>query len=242
VLQEARSAVDGGEVAPILRGNKLSAGYGSLAAIREVSIEVCPGEIVAVLGANGAGKTTTLLALMGECTVFSGEVSFHGERIDDWRLHKRARCGVGYVSEERSVFMRLSVLDNLKLGKGTVDDAVELFPELRPLLHRRAGLLSGGEQQMLTLARALAAKPDVLLVDELSLGLAPQITTRLFSALRSAVDERGTGVLLVEQQARRALASVDRAYVLRQGEVVLEGDARDLAGRHAEVEALYLTM
>ena len=227
---------------PILRGAGLSAGYGSLAAIRNVTVEVHRGEIVALLGANGAGKTTTLLALVGECTVFEGDVTWHGTSIDGWPLHKRARDGIGFVSEERSVFMRLSVLDNLKLGRGPVDDALAIFPELKPLLGRRAGLLSGGEQQMLTLGRAIAAGPEVLLVDELSLGLAPQVTARLFSALRQAVVDRGMGVLLVEQQARRALAAVDRAYVFRQGEIVLSGDGADLADRHAEVEALYLTV
>jgi branched-chain amino acid transport system ATP-binding protein len=174
--------------------------------------------------------------------VFEGDVRWRGASVKSKSLHRRARDGIGFVSEERSVFMRLSVLDNLKLGRGTVDGALAIFPELEPHLRRRAGLLSGGEQQMLTLGRALAAKPEVLLVDELSLGLAPQITARLFAVLRETVDSTGVGVLVVEQQARRALASVDRAYVLRQGEVVLEGPGEELAARHAEVEALYLTV
>jgi branched-chain amino acid transport system ATP-binding protein len=226
---------------PVLSGRDISAGYGALAAVRDVTIDVARGEIVALLGANGAGKTTTLLALMGECTMFSGEVRFNGMRIDGWPLHRRARHGLAFVSEERSVFMGMSVLDNLKLGAGSVEAAVAICPELGRLLKRRAGLLSGGEQQMLTLARTLAAEPKALLVDELSLGLAPQITARLFGVLRSAVERDGIGVLLVEQQARRALAAVDRAYVLRRGEIVLEGRGDDLAQRHAEVETMYLT-
>jgi branched-chain amino acid transport system ATP-binding protein len=226
---------------PVLSGRDISAGYGALAAVRDVTIEVGRGEIVALLGANGAGKTTTLLALMGECTMFSGEVRFNGIRIDGWPLHRRARRGLAFVSEERSVFMGMSVLDNLKLGAGSVEPAVDICPELGRLLKRRAGLLSGGEQQMLTLARTLAAEPKALLIDELSLGLAPQITARLFGVLRSAVEREGIGVLLVEQQARRALAAVDRAYVLRRGEIVLEGRGVDLAQRHAEVETMYLT-
>lgn len=225
----------------VLRAVGVSAGYASIAAIHEVDIAVRPGEIVALLGANGAGKTTTLLALTGGCSVFSGEVRWNGRRVNSWPLHRRARSGIGFVSEERSIFMRLSARDNLKLGAGSVEDALGYCPELEPLLSRRAGLLSGGEQQMLTLARALAAKPKVLLVDELSLGLAPQITSRLFGVLRTAVQTQELGVLLVEQQARRALAAVDRAYVLRRGEVVLEGAAEELSRRHADLEALYLT-
>jgi branched-chain amino acid transport system ATP-binding protein len=227
--------------AGVLRAVSVSAGYASIAAIHGVDLEVRPGEIVALLGANGAGKTTTLLALAGGGSVFSGDVLWDGKRVNSLPLHRRARSGIGFVSEERSVFMGLSVRDNLKLGAGTVQDALGYCPELGPLLGRRAGLLSGGEQQMLTLARALAAKPRVLLVDELSLGLAPQVTARLFGVLRAAVETSGLGVLLVEQQARRALAAVNRAYVLRHGEVVLAGTAEELRRRHADLEALYLT-
>jgi branched-chain amino acid transport system ATP-binding protein len=227
--------------AGVLRAVSVSAGYASIAAIRDIDVEVRPGEIVALLGANGAGKTTTLLALVGGCTVFSGDVLWNGERVNGRPLHWRARSGIGFVSEERSVFTGLSVRDNLKLGAGTIEDALSYCPELEPLLRRRAGLLSGGEQQMLTLSIALAAKPKILLVDELSLGLAPQITARLLGLLRTAVDTQGLGVLLVEQQARRALAAVNRAYVLRRGEVVLEGTAEELGRRHADLEALYLS-
>jgi branched-chain amino acid transport system ATP-binding protein len=225
----------------VLRAVGLSAGYASIAAIRDIDVEVRPGEIVALLGANGAGKTTTLLALMGGCSVFSGDVLWNGERVNGRPLHRRARSGISFVSEERSVFSGLSVRDNLKLCAGTIEDALGYCPQLAPLLRRRVGLLSGGEQQMLTLAMALAAKPKVLLVDELSLGLAPQITARLLGLLRTAVDTQGLGVLLVEQQARRALAVVNRAYVLRRGEVVLEGTAEEIGRRHADLEALYLS-
>jgi branched-chain amino acid transport system ATP-binding protein len=162
-----------------------------------------------------------------------------GISIVRWPVHRRIAAGIGFVSEERSVFMGLTALDNLRLGRGDVDAALATFPELKSLLHRRAGLLSGGEQQMLTLGRALAARPDVLLVDELSLGLAPMVTQRLMDALRAAAST-GVGVLVVEQQARLALDVVDRAYVLSRGEVVLEAPAADLRDHPERLEELYL--
>jgi branched-chain amino acid transport system ATP-binding protein len=141
-------------------------------------------------------------------------------------LHQRVRRGLGFVPEERSVFMGLSVADNLSIG-GQTPRVLGLFPELEPLLSRRAGLLSGGEQQMLTLGRALAMKPKVLLVDELSVGLAPFVVDRLFAALIATAREDGTAVLLVEQQARRALRVADRWYLLRRGTLAAMGDAND---------------
>jgi branched-chain amino acid transport system ATP-binding protein len=155
-------------------------------------------------------------------------------------IHTSARRGLGFVTEERSVIFSLSVVDNLRLGRGDLDKAFTLFPELAPLRRRIAGSLSGGEQQILTFARALSRSPRVLLADEMSLGLAPMVVQRLGRALRDAAT-LGIGVLLVEQQARTALSLADRAYVLRQGEVVLEGPADDLMGRIDQIEAGYLS-
>jgi branched-chain amino acid transport system ATP-binding protein len=154
-------------------------------------------------------------------------------------LHQRSRRGLGFVTEEKSVIFSLSVLDNLRLGRGDVDEAFELFPELVPLRRRSAGTLSGGEQQILTFARALSRHPKVLLADELSLGLAPVIVARLTRALRAAA-ATGVGVLLVEQRVHTALACSDRAYVLAGGKVVLAGDSSDLIGRMDEIETSYL--
>ncbi|WP_261569728.1 ABC transporter ATP-binding protein [Frankia gtarii] len=217
----------------------LSVGYGPTPVVHDLNLVLRPGEVVALLGVNGAGKTTTVRALAGELRPLRGEVLFDGRRTTA-PLHRRARGGLRYITEERSVFMELSVADNLRLGGGDRERCLELFPELAPLLPRRAGLLSGGEQQMLTLARALAADPRVLLADELSLGLAPLVLERLLLAVRAAAD-RGGAVLLVEQHVRDALEVADRAYVLSHGRVVLEGEARELRGRIGEIERTYLS-
>ena len=209
----------------VLRVSGLVAGYGDLAAVRGVDLEVHAGEVVALLGPNGAGKTTTLLTLAGELPKIAGEVQYM-ERPLKGPLHQRVRRGLAFVPEERSVFMGLSVADNLKIG-GRSARVLAMFPELGPLLGRRAGLLSGGEQQMLTLGRALAMKPKMLMVDELSVGLAPLIVDRLFDALMATAREDGTAVLLVEQQARRALRVADRWYLLSRGVLAAKGKASD---------------
>jgi branched-chain amino acid transport system ATP-binding protein len=200
----------------------LTAGYGDLVAVRDVSLAVGRGEIVALFGANGAGKTTTLLATVGAIDRMAGEVRWHG-RATTQKVHQLARAGLAFVPDERSIISGLSVLDNLRIGRGAVGAALELFPELQPLLGVNAGLLSGGQQQMLTLGRALAGLPDALVVDELSLGLAPLVVERLLQVLRTAADERGVGVLLVEQQAHRALTVADRWYLLANGRMAAEG-------------------
>jgi branched-chain amino acid transport system ATP-binding protein len=221
---------------PVLELVGVTAGYGDLAAVRDVSLHVMPGEIVALFGPNGAGKTTTLMSAVGVLPRMSGQVLWRG-RSSPKRLHTISRAGLAYVPEERSVISGLSTLDNLRLGRGGVEAALAHFPELRPLLRRRAGLLSGGEQQMLTLARALATKPAALVVDELSLGLAPLIIERLLAAIRHAADHQGLAVLLVEQQARRALSAADRWYLLRNGAITAQGNAS--AGADT-LEAAYL--
>jgi branched-chain amino acid transport system ATP-binding protein len=217
----------------------MTAGYGPIAVLQDVDIHVMRGEVVALLGSNGAGKTTAVRALAGEIPLLSGEVLLDG-RVTTAPLHKRAQAGLRLITEERSVFMNLSAADNLRLGGQDREKCLELFPELERLLKRKAGLLSGGEQQILTLARALAAEPTVLLADELSLGLAPLVIERLLAAVREAAAERGTAVLLVEQHVRNALQVADRAYVLSHGRVVLEGPTSELAGRLDEIEDTYL--
>jgi branched-chain amino acid transport system ATP-binding protein len=197
----------------VLEARGLTAGYGEAPCVRDVDLKVQEGEIVALLGPNGAGKTTTLLAVAGALAPMGGEIRWMGCATRA-PLHRRVRQGMSFVPEGKSVLMGLSVRDNLLLGRGRVEPALDLFPELGPLLNRRAGLLSGGEQQMLTLGRALAARPAALLVDELSLGLAPILVIRLIEAL-----------LLVEQQARRVVAVADRWYLLRNGRMAAEGDA-----------------
>jgi branched-chain amino acid transport system ATP-binding protein len=215
------------------------AGYGDLAAVRDLDLTVAPGEIVALLGPNGAGKTTTLLTLAGELSPLQGDVRVLGSPAGV-PLQRLARRGLGFVPEERAVIASLTAGANLKLRRGDNRAALSLFPELQPLLRRRAGLLSGGEQQMLTLARALASNPKLLLVDELSLGLAPLVVRRLLQAVREAAD-RGVGVLLVEQHAADALDIADRIVVLRHGEVVLTGSADELRDDLGGLESAYLT-
>ena len=215
----------------------LTVGYGDVPVVRDVALGVDAGEVVALLGPNGAGKTTTLLALGGVLPA-AGDVRLDGLPLRG-PLHRRVRRGMGFITEERAVFRQLSTRTNLTLGSGGLDGALALFPELERLLDRPAGLLSGGEQQMVVLARALAAAPRLLLVDELSLGLAPLIVQRLLDALRAAAAD-GTGVLLVEQHARQALGIAHRAYVLQRGSVVLEGTGEDLRDRLDEIERSYL--
>jgi len=215
----------------------LVAGYGGIAAVRGVDLSVAAGEVVALLGANGAGKTTTLLALAGEIPTLQGSVRFDGSPFCG-PLHRRARAGLGFVTEERSIFRQMTVDENLALGRGDREAAYRLAPELEPLRHRKAGLLSGGEQQILTLARALAGEPRLLLADELSLGLAPMVADRMLTFARRAADA-GVAVLLVEQSAVRALGVADRAYVLRRGKVVLAGTSQELRDRLPEVMAAY---
>jgi len=223
---------------PVLEARKVDVGYGEVPVVRELDLRVERGEVVALLGANGAGKSTTMSALAGLLRPTAGSIHWQGQAAVG-PLHKRVRAGLAYVPEQRSVIFSLSTKDNLRLGRGSIAAALELFPELKPLMSKRAGLLSGGQQQILTLARALASEPSLILADELSLGLAPLVVDRLLHALRQAA-ERGAAVIVVEQQARKALRKSDRAYVLRGGRVVLEGQSTQLLQRFSEVESSYL--
>lgn len=225
---------------PLIECRNLVTGYGDLAVVHGLDLHVNAGEVVALIGANGAGKSTTLLTLAGEVAQMSGDVLWKGEATKA-PMHVRCKNGMGYVTEERSVIMNLTTQENLRLANVSVSVAVDLFPALSVLLDRKAGLLSGGEQQMLSLARALGRRPEVLLLDELSLGLAPLIVTRLLETVRRAADTDGVGVLLVEQHVRQALKIADRVYVLERGNIALTGTASEVRGRLEEIEVAYLS-
>jgi branched-chain amino acid transport system ATP-binding protein len=216
--------------------------------VRELDLHVSAGEVVALLGANGAGKTTTLLTISGLVKALHGSVHVLGEPVPFGAPHRVARRGLAHVAEDRSLFFQLTVEENLKMGlRGSrasqregMDRALELLPALRPLRARRAGLLSGGEQQMLAMARAIVGNPKALMVDEMSLGLAPVIVEHLLPIVRRIADELGAGVLLVEQHIHMALGIADRAYVLSHGQCVLEGSGSELHDRRDLLESSYL--
>jgi branched-chain amino acid transport system ATP-binding protein len=225
-------------VTPLLEVRELRAGYWTIEVVHGLDLTVHPGEVVALLGPNGAGKTTTLSTVSGELAPLGGEIRLLDCNAGD-PLHIRARKGLAMVTQERAVLMDLTAAENLKVSRCDPDRAVELFPELEEHLDRRVGLLSGGQQQMLALARCLAREARLLLVDELSLGLAPIVVDRLLRAVRAAADD-GIGVLLVEQHVHKALAVADRVVVLRRGLVELTGSATELRDRVDEIQAAYL--
>jgi branched-chain amino acid transport system ATP-binding protein len=228
----------------ILELNSMTAGYFGIAAVREVSLRVGAGEVVALLGPNGAGKTTTLSTIAGLLKPLHGEVLFEGTSIGGRAADALAREGVSMVPEDRALFFDLTARENLRLAERgnsmTVDEILEMLPELEKCLGRRAGVLSGGEQQMLTVARGLMSRPKLLLVDEMSLGLAPVIVERLMPVLRRAAESHGAAVLFVEQHVPQALELADRAYVMVNGRIVLDGTAAELRSRRDLLEASYL--
>jgi branched-chain amino acid transport system ATP-binding protein len=199
---------------------------------------------VALLGANGAGKTTALLAAAGVLPILEGDVLVLGKSVRGARTHEIARRGLALVPDDRGLFSQLTVRENLRLGRRRRDpdrrEALVDFPALEDLLDRRVGLLSGGEQQMLALAKALGAQPRVLMIDELSLGLAPVALERLLPAVRRLAEEAGVAVLLVEQHVRIALMVADRVYVLKRGEIAFAGPTDELIARGDLLEASYL--
>ena len=227
---------------PVLTIDDVTVGYGGVPAVRGLNAAVRPGEILALLGPNGAGKTTSLLAAVGALGLMSGTVTALGEPIDR-RIERNARRGITLVPDTRGVFHRLSVSDNLRLAKRRngpdLDTVYQYFPKLKTMRGRRCGNLSGGEQQMLALAKALLADPKVLLIDELSLGLSPVAVQDLLPRLRSIADEHQMAVVLVEQHIDLALGIADAAIVLHHGRVALSAPASELRNRRDMVEAAY---
>jgi branched-chain amino acid transport system ATP-binding protein len=225
---------------PLLELDRLSVRYGTVAAVRDVSLTVAPGELVGLIGPNGAGKSSTLHAVMGVVPLAGGSVRLRGETVAGRSPEEIARSGMALVPEGRRIFAELTVEENLRLGlsgraraDGTtgLDDVYELFPVLRDQRRRHAGALSGGQQQQLAIARALVARPEVLLLDEPSLGLAPALVEVVFELL-AEIRDRGLGVLLVEQRAQRTVALADRTHVLANGVLRLlltPADADDTA-------------
>jgi branched-chain amino acid transport system ATP-binding protein len=233
---------------PLLELQDVAVSYGGIKALRGVSMNVAPGEIVALIGANGAGKTTTLRTMMGLLPLQAGRVRFQGKDLEAVSTEERVALGMSLVPEGRAIFQNLTVRENLELGAylhrdattiaETIADVVALFPRLGERMAQEGGTLSGGEQQMLAIGRALMARPIALLLDEPSLGIAPVLVEQIFAAIRQ-VALAGVTVLVVEQNTRIALRASQRAYVLTTGEVTLSGRSTDLE-KDPEIQRAYL--
>lgn len=232
----------------LLEINDLEVYYGVIQAIKGVSFHVDKGEIIALIGANGAGKTTILHTITGLLSAENGTVTFNGTNISKIPAHKIVSMGMAHVPEGRRVFANLTVLQNLKMGAYTRKDKAEIekslenvynrFPRLKERQNQMAGTLSGGEQQMLAMGRALMSNPSIILMDEPSMGLSPIYVNEIFDIIQE-VSKSGTTVLLVEQNAKKALSIADRAYVLETGKIVLEGNAQDLL-QNDQIKKAYL--
>ena len=223
--------------ASMLELKGIHAGYGEFRVLHDVNMHVDKGEIVALIGPNGAGKTTTLRTILGMTTLYEGKVFFKGEDITKVPTHKRVEKGIAMVPEGRGIFTPLTVYENLLAGayikraeeklQESLEFVFSLFPKLKERRNQIAGTLSGGEAQMLAIARALMSRPDVLLLDEPSLGLAPKIVLEVFDVIKK-LREEGMTILIVEQHVKNSLETADRAYVMETGRIVLEGEARSL--------------
>ncbi|WP_110934307.1 ABC transporter ATP-binding protein [Paenibacillus bouchesdurhonensis] len=228
----------------------LSVNYGVISAVKQMNLRIRPGEIVALIGTNGSGKTSALRSISGLNQNIQGQIRFEGKEITKLEAHRIVERGISQVPEGRGVFPDLTVLENLKLGAyirkdksgiaADIQSMFELFPRLEERRKQLAGTMSGGEQQMLAIARALMAKPKLLLLDEPSMGLAPLIVREIFTAIRK-VNEEGVSVLLVEQNATMALAAAHRGYVMETGSIVVEGEAAELRNNDV-VKSVYLGM
>jgi branched-chain amino acid transport system ATP-binding protein len=233
---------------PLLVVENLSVFYGSIEAVRGISLRVEEGEVVTLIGANGAGKSTTLRTISGLIEPKRGSIQFAGQAIQGWAPHRVVKSGLVQVPEGREIFANLTVDENLQLAaflrkdkvaiRADRERALDLFPRVRERLRQQAGTLSGGEQQMLAIARALVARPKLLMLDEPSLGLAPQLVRSIFQVIRE-INREGTTILLVEQNANMALQVANRAYVIEVGEIRMEGLAAELAASD-EVRKAYL--
>lgn len=229
----------------ILKIDGLHASYGSIAALKNISLEVNEGEIVAIIGANGAGKTTLLNCISG-LMPYKGKISYKGEELNKVTSDKIVKKGIIQVPEGRQIFSELSVKENLVMGaysrndnfQKEIDEAFELFPRLKERMNQKGGSLSGGEQQMLAVARAMMANPKLLLLDEPSMGLAPVIVADIFKIIKK-LNERGITIVLIEQNAKLALKTANRAYVIETGQIMLSGLAKELA-QNDKVRELYL--
>lgn len=228
----------GGDTEWALAAEGICSGYGAIPVLKKVDLHVRPGEIITLLGPNGAGKTTTLLTLAGELRTTAGSVRIAGQPAAP-SLHRRTKQGLAFVPDTRGVFAGLSVRDNVRLARVDTEAVFESAPEVATRGNARAGLLSGGEQQILAVARAIARKPRVLLIDEMSLGLAPKVVTRLVGLLKEAAAD-GVAVVLVEQHTKVALEAADRAYILSRGEVVHSGSTSELLARPEILDKFYL--
>jgi branched-chain amino acid transport system ATP-binding protein len=232
----------------MLKVEKISVDYGAIKALKNVSIRIDRGEIVALIGANGAGKTTTLNAISNIVPVVAGRVTYQGQELTKLAAHEIVKLGISQVPEGRRVFARMSVLENLELGAFTRKDRAEIaldmemifqrFPRLAERRKQAARTLSGGEQQMLAMGRALMSRPKLLLLDEPSMGLAPMLVEQIFQIIQE-INKSGTTILLVEQNANMALSIANRGYVLETGALVLHGEAKELAS-NPEVRKAYL--
>lgn len=232
----------------MLKVENLNVYYGMIHAIKDISLEVKRGEIVSLVGANGAGKTTTLQAISGMLKPKSGKVSYLDHNLLATTAHKIVQYGLSHVPEGRRVFAQMTVLENLEMGafiskdkvknKNNLDSVFEHFPRLEERKRQLAGTLSGGEQQMLAIGRAMMASPDMLLLDEPSMGLSPLLVKEIFKIIKE-LNEDGITILLVEQNAKQALSIAKRGYVLETGKIVLSGDAADLLENDA-VKKAYL--
>lgn len=232
----------------LLQINNVSAGYGPINALNHVSLHITQGEIVSLIGANGAGKTTLMMSICGVVKAKSGQILFDGHDITHLPTHRIARAGIAQSPEGRRIFPRMSIYENLQMGAAFTDKTyfaadlarvLDIFPRLKERLHQTAGTLSGGEQQMLAIGRALMSRPRLLLLDEPSLGLAPLIAKRIFEVIADLNQHEGLSVFLVEQNAYHALTLAQRAYVLVNGAITMTGTGKELL-HHPDIKAAYL--